>query len=76
MALLLTGLSAGLSPEAAVDRVLDTAIGIVVGIVVAALAVRGHDIAALRAHAANAPAPENSDTELSQPNSASNRSRS
>ena len=76
MALLLTGLSAGLSPEAAVDRVLDTAIGIVVGIVVATLAVRGHDIAALRGHAANAPAPENSDTELSQPNSAPNRSRS
>ena len=75
MALLLTGLSAGLSPEAAVDRVLDTAIGIVVGIVVAALAVRGHDIAALHGHAANAPLAD-AEPELSQPNSASNRSRS
>ncbi|WHU48085.1 FUSC family protein [Gordonia sp. L191] len=44
MALLLTGLGAGLSPEMAVDRVLDTGIGIVVGIVVAALAITSRDL--------------------------------
>ena len=39
MALLLTGLGAGLAPEVAVDRIADTAIGIVVGIAVAAVAI-------------------------------------
>lgn len=39
MALLLTGLGAGLSPAIALDRIADTAIGIVVGIVIAALTI-------------------------------------
>jgi hypothetical protein len=43
MALLLTGLCAGLTPGAAVDRVLDTGVGIVVGIVIAALTISGAD---------------------------------
>ena len=43
MALLLTGLGAGLPPEAAIDRVLDTGVGIVVGIVIAALTISGAD---------------------------------
>lgn len=41
MALLLTALSAGLTPEAAIDRVADTLIGIVVGIVIAAVTITG-----------------------------------
>lgn len=48
MALLLTGLTAGLSPITAIDRVLDTLIGIVVGIVVAAITISGTDSAGLR----------------------------
>lgn len=48
MVLLLTGLTAGLSPITAIDRVLDTLIGIVVGIVVAAITISGTDSAGLR----------------------------
>ena len=48
MALLLTGLGAGLSPEMAVDRILDTLIGIAVGIIVGALTVSGADASRLR----------------------------
>jgi hypothetical protein len=43
MALLLTGLGAGLSPGVALDRVLDTGVGIVTGIVIAALTISGAD---------------------------------
>jgi hypothetical protein len=43
MALLLTGLGAGLTPSVAVDRVLDTGVGIVVGVVLAALTLSGAD---------------------------------
>lgn len=52
MALLLTGLGAGLPPHAALDRVLDTAVGIVVGIVVAAITISGADVEHLRRGAA------------------------
>lgn len=43
MALLLTGLGAGLTPDVAIDRVLDTGVGIVAGIVIAALTISGAD---------------------------------
>ncbi|MFW0785363.1 FUSC family protein [Gordonia sp. CPCC 206044] len=43
MALLLTALSAGLTPDAALDRVADTLIGIVVGIVIAAVTITRQD---------------------------------
>jgi hypothetical protein len=43
MALLLTGLGAGLAPHVAIDRVLDTGVGIVTGIVIAALTISGAD---------------------------------
>ncbi len=43
MALLLTGLGAGLAPAVALDRVLDTGVGIVTGIVIAALTISGAD---------------------------------
>ncbi|WNG85310.1 FUSC family protein [Mycobacterium sp. ITM-2016-00317] len=49
MALLLTGLQAGLAPAVAVDRVLDTAVGIVTGIVIAAVTISGADAGRLRA---------------------------
>lgn len=52
MALLLTGLGAGLAPSVALDRVLDTAVGIVVGIVVAAVTISGADAEHLRSRAA------------------------
>lgn len=48
MALLLTGLGAGLSPGAALDRVLDTAVGVVTGIVVAAVTITRADAERLR----------------------------
>jgi hypothetical protein len=48
MALMLTGLGAGLAPAVALDRVLDTAVGIVVGIVVAAVTITGADADQLR----------------------------
>lgn len=48
MALLLTGLQAGLAPAVAVDRVLDTAVGIVTGIVIAAVTISGSDAGRLR----------------------------
>lgn len=44
MALLLTGLGAGLAPSVALDRVLDTAVGIVTGIVIAAVTISGADV--------------------------------
>ncbi|MGW5521162.1 FUSC family protein [Gordonia sp. NPDC003950] len=44
MALLLTGLGAGLSPQMALDRVGDTVIGIVLGIVVAAITITPADL--------------------------------
>ncbi|MFW0795741.1 FUSC family protein [Gordonia sp. CPCC 205515] len=47
MALLLTALSAGLTPAAAVDRIADTLIGVVIGIVVAALTITRGDLRAL-----------------------------
>ena len=43
MALLMTALSVGLTPEAAVARVADTLLGVVIGIVVAAVAISGAD---------------------------------
>lgn len=43
MALLLTGLGAGLAPAVALDRVFATAVGIVVGILVAAVTISGAD---------------------------------
>ncbi|MDL9937999.1 FUSC family protein [Gordonia sp. ABSL1-1] len=43
MALLLTAMSAGLTPAAAIDRVLDTLIGVAVGIVVGALTIAADD---------------------------------
>jgi hypothetical protein len=48
MALLLTGIGAGLTPTAAVDRVLDTLVGVVVGIAVGALTISGADTEHLR----------------------------
>jgi hypothetical protein len=48
MALLLTGLGAGLAPSAALDRMLDTAVGVVTGIVVAAVTISGADAERLR----------------------------
>lgn len=48
MALLLTGLGAGLDPAVALDRVLDTAVGIAVEIVIAALTISGADAERLR----------------------------
>ncbi|PXW31386.1 UNVERIFIED_CONTAM: fusaric acid resistance family protein [Williamsia faeni] len=45
MALLLTALGAGLTPDVALDRVLDTAVGVVLGIVVGALTIARHDTA-------------------------------
>ncbi|AQT78760.1 FUSC family protein [Mycolicibacterium litorale] len=48
MALLLTGLGAGLAPAAAVDRILDTLVGVVVGIVIGALTISGVDSEHLR----------------------------
>lgn len=43
MALLLTALGAGLSPEVAFDRVADTALGVVCGVVIAALTIARHE---------------------------------
>lgn len=43
MALLLTGLGAGLAPNVAIDRILDTGVGIATGIVIAALTISGAD---------------------------------
>ncbi|WP_372436060.1 FUSC family protein [Williamsia soli] len=43
MALLLTGLGAGLTADVAVDRVADTAVGVVCGVVLAALTVARHE---------------------------------
>ena len=43
MALWLTALGAGLTPDVALDRVLDTAVGVVLGIVVGALTIARHD---------------------------------
>ncbi|MET0699116.1 MAG: FUSC family protein [Mycobacterium sp.] len=43
MALLMTGLGAGLAPAVALDRVLDTGIGILTGLVIAALTISGAD---------------------------------
>lgn len=51
MALLLTGLGAGLSPEIALDRIADTGIGIVVGIVIAAVTISSAEHQSLRATA-------------------------
>jgi uncharacterized membrane protein YccC len=51
MALLLTGLGAGLSPQIALDRIADTAIGIIVGIVIAALTISSAEHQSLRAAA-------------------------
>lgn len=51
MALLLTGLGAGLSPDVALDRIADTAIGIVVGIVIAAVTISAAEHHSLRAAA-------------------------
>jgi uncharacterized membrane protein YccC len=48
MALLLTGLSAGLAPHVALDRVLDTAVGVIVGVVIAALTISGADVEHVR----------------------------
>lgn len=48
MALLLTGLGAGLAPSVALDRVLDTAVGVAVGIVIAAVTISGADAEHLR----------------------------
>ncbi|TGD85709.1 FUSC family protein [Mycolicibacterium sp. CH28] len=48
MALLLTGLGAGLTPGAALDRVLDTLVGVVVGVVIGALTISGADSEHLR----------------------------
>lgn len=45
MALLLTALSANLSPTAALDRVADTLIGVVIGIVVAAFTITRRELA-------------------------------
>ncbi|KWX67491.1 FUSC family protein [Mycobacterium sp. NAZ190054] len=52
MALLLTGLQAGLAPAVALDRVLDTAVGIVTGIAVAAVTISGTDAEHVREVAA------------------------
>lgn len=51
MALLLTGLGAGLSPHIALDRIADTAIGIVVGVVIAAVTISSAEHQSLRAAA-------------------------
>lgn len=45
MALLLTALGAGLTPDVALDRVVDTALGVIFGIVVGALTIARHDTA-------------------------------
>jgi hypothetical protein len=44
MALMLTALGAGLTPDVAIDRVLDTAVGVVVAIVLAALTIARHEV--------------------------------
>lgn len=48
MALLMTGLGAGLTPYAAVDRIFDTAVGVMIGIAIAALTISGVDVGRLR----------------------------
>lgn len=45
MALLLTGLGAGLTADVALDRVADTAVGVVCGVLLAALTVAHHEVA-------------------------------
>lgn len=45
MALLLTAMGTGLTPDVALDRMADTALGVVFGIVIAALTIARHDTA-------------------------------